>query len=194
MANAVATFGKGRITLEILSFIVFILCSYQSAVYIDLGVNSAVSYIGMATLFGLYAVLSGFVFMFSVVVVSETGNITIAKESDEKTEFQRILDKNYQYWIDNKEEFLSKYCGKVLLINNQEVVAVLDTLPEAYTKGVTDYGLGYFLIQECIPDGYPRFHSVETYQLSSESESERPIPTPGLIITEGISPPVAPGK
>lgn len=73
-----------------------------------------------------------------------------------------MLDKEFQYYLQNKDEFLKKYLGKFLVIKSEEVVGVYDTEAEAYDESVKKFELGSFLIQACLPgeESYTQtFHS-----------------------------------
>jgi hypothetical protein len=58
------------------------------------------------------------------------------------------FEKELQYYLDNKEELLSKYEGKVLIIKDESIEGVFDSVPEAYNFGIEKYGLGNFAIQQ----------------------------------------------
>ena len=59
------------------------------------------------------------------------------------------LKKNFQYYLDNYDELVKKYDGKVLVIVNQQVAESCDTEAEAHAIGKEKYGMGNFLIQRC---------------------------------------------
>lgn len=62
-----------------------------------------------------------------------------------------MLEKEFQYYIDNQKELVEKYKGKYLVIKDLSVVSVHDSEIEAYSDSVKKYELGTFLIQECMP-------------------------------------------
>lgn len=62
-----------------------------------------------------------------------------------------MLEKEFQYYLDNQEDFVKKYLNKFLVIKNQEVVGVYDTKEEAYDDSTSKFELGTFLIQKCLP-------------------------------------------
>lgn len=73
-----------------------------------------------------------------------------------------MLDKEFQYYLANKDELIKKYLGKYLIINDETVVGVYDTEMDAYTNGMSKFSLGTFLIQQCLPgdENYTQtFHS-----------------------------------
>lgn len=76
------------------------------------------------------------------------------------------INKNFKYYIDNQESLVEKYNGKFIVIVNQEVVGVYDDEPTAYFASIKEYGLGNFLLQQCLPgtDSYTQsFHSRVTF-------------------------------
>lgn len=60
------------------------------------------------------------------------------------------LQKQWDYYMSKEEEFLKNCYGKFVVINEELEVIVMDTYPDAYKLGCTAYGLGKFLIQECV--------------------------------------------
>lgn len=60
------------------------------------------------------------------------------------------LDKQWDYYISKEEEFLKNCYGKFLVINESLEVVVMDTIGDAYKLGCLAYGLGNFLLQECV--------------------------------------------
>lgn len=73
-----------------------------------------------------------------------------------------MLDKEFQYYIDNQLKLVKKYNGKYIVIVDNDVVGDYDSELMAYMKSVKKYPLGSFLIQLCKPgkDSYTQaFHS-----------------------------------
>ena len=73
-----------------------------------------------------------------------------------------MLDREFQYYLDNQDELVSVYSGKVLVIIGEKVVGNYDTEIEAYYASIKLYEPGTFLIQQCTPglDSYTQtFHS-----------------------------------
>jgi hypothetical protein len=62
-----------------------------------------------------------------------------------------MLDKEFQYYIDNQAELVEKYKGKYIVIKDLSVIGVYTTEIEAYSETVKNHELGTFLIQECQP-------------------------------------------
>ena len=73
-----------------------------------------------------------------------------------------MLEKEFQYFLDNQEELVKKYNGKYIVIIGEKIVGDYSTELEAYNESVKKYDLGTFLIQLCISgaDTYTQtFHS-----------------------------------
>ena len=72
------------------------------------------------------------------------------------------LQKQLEYFKFHQNELVEKYRGKFLVIKDQGVQGVYDTEIEAYTDAKNKFGLGNFLIQQCLPgqESYTQtFHS-----------------------------------
>lgn len=73
-----------------------------------------------------------------------------------------MLEKEFQYYIENQEALVKKYNGEAIVIINNEVVGVYETELEAYLASKENYEIGTFLIQKCAPgvENYTQtFHS-----------------------------------
>ena len=73
-----------------------------------------------------------------------------------------MLEKEFQYYIDNQDDLVKKYNGKYIVIIGNEVVGYYDNEVDAYIDSTKKYELGTFLIQLCSPgkDSYTQtFHS-----------------------------------
>lgn len=68
------------------------------------------------------------------------------------------LDKEFQFYLANKDEFLEKYEGKFLVIRGEEVIGVFDDKVEAIDKTREKFPLGTFLVQHINRDKI-LFHS-----------------------------------
>lgn len=62
-----------------------------------------------------------------------------------------MLEKEFEFYIRNQEEFLKTYEGKFLIIVGEELKDTYDTFNEAYESAVSQFELGKFLIQQCLP-------------------------------------------
>lgn len=60
------------------------------------------------------------------------------------------LQKQWDYYMSKEEEFLKNCYGKYLVINDKLDAVVMDTIGDAYKLGCLAFGLGNFLIQECV--------------------------------------------
>lgn len=63
-----------------------------------------------------------------------------------------ILDKEYNFFLKNRDHLVKQYKNKFIVIKNEEVVGTYDTEAEAYVKSIEKYNLGEFLIQKCLPE------------------------------------------
>ena len=63
-----------------------------------------------------------------------------------------ILTQQFQYYLNHKKEFLSKYENKYLVIANNMVVATYDDAAHAVHWSRKQFKPGEFLIQLCTPD------------------------------------------
>ena len=73
-----------------------------------------------------------------------------------------MLEKEFQYYLNNQAELVKKYAGKFLVIKGEEVKGVYDSHADAYNNTARTEKLGTFLIQHCNPgaESYSQtFHS-----------------------------------
>jgi hypothetical protein len=63
--------------------------------------------------------------------------------------FTTMLQKEFQYYLDNQNELVKKYDGKYLVIKDCSVVGAFDTEIDAYIDASKKYKLGTFLMQKC---------------------------------------------
>lgn len=80
-----------------------------------------------------------------------------------------MLEKEFQYYLDNQADFVKKHANKFLVIKNQEVVGVYDTKENAYDDATSKFELGTFLIQQCLPGtlGHTQtFHSQVIFTIA----------------------------
>ncbi len=69
------------------------------------------------------------------------------------------LGREFQFYQSKKEEFLSKYKGKFIVIRGEEVLGAYDDRIDAVTKTKEKYELGTFLVHHVIEDDGAVFHS-----------------------------------
>ena len=62
-----------------------------------------------------------------------------------------MFDQELNYFIDNQEELVEQYQGKVLVLIGKNVVGVFGDLKEAYKEAIKKYELGTFMLQLCEP-------------------------------------------
>jgi hypothetical protein len=62
------------------------------------------------------------------------------------------LKKDLEWYIQNQQELSEKYNGKILLIVNQKLIGVFDSMQDAYAAAMKTYTLGTFTLQPCSPD------------------------------------------
>jgi len=72
------------------------------------------------------------------------------------------LEKEFNYYLENQDDLVSKYNGKYLVIKNCKIIGVFDSEPEAFLDAQAKHPLGSFLVQKCEPgtESYSQtFHS-----------------------------------
>jgi hypothetical protein len=73
-----------------------------------------------------------------------------------------MQDQDFDYFIQNTEQFYKEYGPKYLAIKNQGIIGIYDTFTEALNETLKKEPLGTFLIQKCLKnrnDGIYRFQS-----------------------------------
>jgi len=61
------------------------------------------------------------------------------------------LEKEFEYYLKNQEQFVKQYNGRVLVIKNCTVIGVYDSDQEAIEETTKQHELGTFLVQLCEP-------------------------------------------
>jgi len=61
------------------------------------------------------------------------------------------LKKEFQYYLDNQNDLIKKYNGKVIVIKNGAVIGAYNSDAEALEETTQTYELGTFLVQKCEP-------------------------------------------
>ena len=72
------------------------------------------------------------------------------------------LEKEFKYYIKNQNRLVKKYNGEVIVIKNEKVIGVYDSVAEAVQKTSKKEQMGTFLVQKCTPgkEGYTQtYHS-----------------------------------
>ena len=57
-----------------------------------------------------------------------------------------MLDTEWEYYENNRDELVEKYCGKYVVISGNQVVAAYEDEKNAYWETVKDIPLGSFMI------------------------------------------------
>ncbi len=72
------------------------------------------------------------------------------------------LEKEFKYYIKNQNKLVKKYNNKYVVIKNEKVIGVYDSVAEAVQKTSKKEQMGNFLVQKCTPgkeDYTETFHS-----------------------------------
>ena len=59
------------------------------------------------------------------------------------------LQKEFNYYLENQDELVSKYDGKFIVIKDCQVIGSYDSEMEAITETAKEHELGTFLVQKC---------------------------------------------
>lgn len=62
-----------------------------------------------------------------------------------------MLEKEFQFYLDNQAELVKSYSGKCLVIKNQSIIGFFDSEQQAYLSTKKEHEIGTFLIQKCEP-------------------------------------------
>ena len=63
-----------------------------------------------------------------------------------------LLDRQYQYYQNNREKLLKKYDGQFIVIHNEKVVDSFGSERDAYIYSVQHFKIGTFFIKEISSD------------------------------------------
>lgn len=61
---------------------------------------------------------------------------------------ENLLKKNYDYYLNNKQQLLKKYRDKFIIIQNEQVLEAYNTQQEAIEKA-KELETGTYIIQKC---------------------------------------------
>lgn len=64
----------------------------------------------------------------------------------------KSLDRNYQYFLNNRDNIVREYYGRFVIIHEEKVVSNHDSELKAYLEGKEEFGLGNFIIQYAVPE------------------------------------------
>ena len=63
-----------------------------------------------------------------------------------------MLEREFKYYQDHKEDLIKRYGGKYIVIVGEQVIGKYDTQETAYSESEKKHKVGTFLIQHCAPD------------------------------------------
>lgn len=63
-----------------------------------------------------------------------------------------MLEKEYQFFLDNKEDLIQKYLNNFIIIVNNEVVGSFEKKSDALKFASKNYETGKFLLEFCTTD------------------------------------------
>jgi hypothetical protein len=61
------------------------------------------------------------------------------------------LKEEFEYYINNQDELVKKYNGKIIVIKNKSVIGTYDSEKEAIEKTLINNEMGTFIVQKCEP-------------------------------------------
>ncbi|MEE8483150.1 MAG: DUF5678 domain-containing protein [Nitrospinota bacterium] len=79
---------------------------------------------------------------------------------------EKILEKEFKYYIAHQDELVAKYKGKYIVIKGESVIGSYDDEIKALEQTSKNHELGTFLVQKCEPgkENYTQsFHSRVTF-------------------------------
>lgn len=76
-----------------------------------------------------------------------------------------MLEKEFQYYLENQTELVKKYNGKFIVIVGNTVVGIYDSEGDALIESKKKYEIGTFLIQLCSPgkESYTQVFHTRAY-------------------------------
>jgi hypothetical protein len=63
-----------------------------------------------------------------------------------------MLEKEWEFYENNRDELVEKYCGKYVVISENKVVSVYDDENTAYFETVKNLPLGSFMIHQVLEE------------------------------------------
>ena len=64
---------------------------------------------------------------------------------------EKPLEKEFKYYLDNQDELVKRYNGRVIVIKNEKVIGDFDTRIQAIEETSKVHTKGTFLVQLCTP-------------------------------------------
>ena len=62
-----------------------------------------------------------------------------------------MLQKEFEWYLENQEELVEKYSGQYLVISGHKVLFGSIDKDSAYAEGINLAGVGNFILQRCTP-------------------------------------------
>jgi len=63
-----------------------------------------------------------------------------------------MLDVEWEFYENNRDELVEKYCGKHVVISGNKVIAVFDDRDAAYSQTIKTHPLGSFMIHHILEE------------------------------------------
>lgn len=63
-----------------------------------------------------------------------------------------MLEKEYKFYTEHKQEFVQKYLNKFVVIKGNKLINVYNTQSEAILEASKEYELGTFLVHQVLED------------------------------------------
>jgi hypothetical protein len=73
-----------------------------------------------------------------------------------------MQDQDFEYFIQNTEQFYKEYGPKYLAVKNLSIIGVYDTFEEALEKTMQREPLGTFLIQKCLKNKHDSVYHFQS--------------------------------
>lgn len=61
------------------------------------------------------------------------------------------LEANFHWYLENQDEIVKMYNGKVIAIKDKKIIGAFKTKEEGYWKIQENHKLGTFILQKCSP-------------------------------------------
>jgi len=63
----------------------------------------------------------------------------------------KILEKEFNYYVEHQEELVKQYDGKIIVLKNNKVIGVFDNELDAISELSKTHEIGTFLVHKCGP-------------------------------------------
>jgi hypothetical protein len=74
---------------------------------------------------------------------------------------KKSMERDFNFFVSNHEDFVKKYNGKYVVIKNKKVLGAYDDMMEAVNKTMTQEKLGTFIVQMVAPG--PESYTIKMY-------------------------------